>query len=50
MPEGASILLPEMEGDLDAAALKHTEDVQLLKALEVLKAQVEGKAEPVQGK
>ncbi len=50
LPEGASILLPEMEGDLDAAALKHTEDVQLLKALEVLKAQVEGKAKADQGK
>ena len=50
LPEGASILLPEMEGDLDAAALKHTEDVQLLKALEVLKAQVEGKAKADRGK
>ena len=44
LPEGASILMPEMEGNLDAAALKRTEDVQLLKALEVLKEQVEGKA------
>ena len=50
LPEGASILLPEMEGDLDAAALKRTEDVQLLKALEVLKTQVEAKAKAAPGK
>ena len=46
LPEGASVLLPEMEGDLDAAAFQRTEDVQILKALQLLKDQVEGKDKP----
>jgi hypothetical protein len=37
LPEGASILLPETEGDLDAESLAKSEDKQLLKALDLLK-------------
>lgn len=40
LPEGASILLPETEGDLDAEALVMSEDAQLLKALAVLREQI----------
>jgi carboxyl-terminal processing protease len=36
MPEDASILLPDEEGDLTASALTQSQDKQLLKALEVL--------------
>ncbi len=40
LPEGASPLLPETEGDLDADALAKNEDTQLLKALALLKEQI----------
>jgi carboxyl-terminal processing protease len=40
LAEDAATLLPEKEGDLDAAALARSEDKQLLKALEVLQAQL----------
>jgi carboxyl-terminal processing protease len=40
LPEGASILLPETEGDLDSESLTTNEDVQLLKALTLLKNQI----------
>ena len=50
LPEASSELLPEMESNLGAEAFKKTEDVQMLKALEVLKEQVEGKAKPDAGK
>jgi carboxyl-terminal processing protease len=40
MPEEAAVLLPETEGDLDAAALSRSDDKQLLKALEVLQEQL----------
>ena len=40
-PENASILLPEMEDGMDAAAFKASEDAQLHKALELLQKQVE---------
>jgi carboxyl-terminal processing protease len=40
LPEGASILLPEAEGKLTAATLAKSEDKQLLKALEILKAKI----------
>jgi carboxyl-terminal processing protease len=40
LPEGASILLPETEGDLDSDALAKSEDAQLLKALALLKEQI----------
>jgi carboxyl-terminal processing protease len=40
LPEGASMLLPENETDLDAAALAKTQDKQLLRALELLQAQL----------
>lgn len=39
LPEGVSMLLPETEGNLDAAGLAKSEDKQVLKALEVLKAE-----------
>jgi carboxyl-terminal processing protease len=39
-PEGASILMPETEGDLSAADLAKSEDKQLLKALDLLKAKI----------
>jgi carboxyl-terminal processing protease len=38
LPEGVSLLLPEMESDLNAATLAKSEDKQLLKALAMLKA------------
>ncbi|HLJ91851.1 MAG TPA: S41 family peptidase [Gemmataceae bacterium] len=41
LPEGASILLPETEGDLDAASLAKSDDAQLLKALDLLKKQIQ---------
>jgi carboxyl-terminal processing protease len=37
LPSGAAALLPETTPNLDAATLAHSEDKQLLKALEVLK-------------
>jgi carboxyl-terminal processing protease len=40
LPEDVALLLPEMEDDLDAAALARSEDKQLLKALEVLQEQL----------
>jgi carboxyl-terminal processing protease len=40
LPEDVALLLPEMEGDLDAGALAHSEDKQLLKALEILQEQL----------
>jgi carboxyl-terminal processing protease len=40
LPEGASILLPETEGALDAASLAKSEDKQFLKALDLLKARI----------
>jgi carboxyl-terminal processing protease len=40
LPEGASMLLPENEADLDAAALATTQDKQLLRALELLQEQL----------
>ena len=50
LPEASSELLPEMENNLAAEAFKKTEDVQLRKALEVLKEQVEGNAKADAGK
>jgi carboxyl-terminal processing protease len=41
LPEGASILLPEMEDGMDAAAFKRSDDAQLHKALEILRNQVQ---------
>jgi carboxyl-terminal processing protease len=41
LPEGASILLPEMEDGMDLAAFKRSEDAQLHKALEILRNQVQ---------
>jgi carboxyl-terminal processing protease len=46
LPEQASGLLPEMEEGLDPAAFKKSDDAQLLKALEILKEQAEGKPQP----
>jgi len=40
LPQGASILLPESEGDLTVSTLAKSEDKQLLKALEILKAKI----------
>ena len=40
LPEGALILMPETESDLNAAALAKSEDKQLLKALDVLKEKI----------
>jgi carboxyl-terminal processing protease len=40
VPEGALILLPETEGDLNAATLAKSEDKQLLRALGLLKAKI----------
>ena len=40
LPEGASILLPEIESDLTAAALAKSDDQQLLKALAILQADI----------
>jgi carboxyl-terminal processing protease len=40
LPDDAALLLPEMEGDLDAAALSRSGDKQLLKGLEVLQEQL----------
>jgi carboxyl-terminal processing protease len=44
LPETSSILLPEMEDDMDAAAFKHSEDAQLHKAIEILRNQVQSPA------
>ena len=44
LPEGASILLPEMEEGMDAAAFQHNDDTQLHKALEIIQKQVQGAA------
>jgi carboxyl-terminal processing protease len=41
LPDAASILLPEMEDGMDAAAFKGSEDAQLHKALEILRNQVQ---------
>jgi carboxyl-terminal processing protease len=46
LPEQASGLLPEMEEGMEPAAFKKTDDTQLLKALEILKGQADGKAQP----
>jgi carboxyl-terminal processing protease len=40
LPSGALALLPETESDLDAAALAKSEDLQLLKALALLREQI----------
>ena len=40
LPQGAHILLPEAEDNLDTAALAKSEDKQLLKALDLLKDQL----------
>jgi carboxyl-terminal processing protease len=40
LPEGASFMMPEMESELTAELLAKCEDKQLLKAIEVLKAQL----------
>jgi carboxyl-terminal processing protease len=40
LPEEATILLPETEGDLDVKGLAQSDDKQLLKALDVLKEQL----------
>jgi carboxyl-terminal processing protease len=40
LPEGASVLLPEAEADLDETSLAKSEDKQLLKGLELLKAKI----------
>ena len=40
LPQGASILLPESEGNLTAADLAKSEDKQLLKGLEIIKAKI----------
>jgi carboxyl-terminal processing protease len=40
LPEGALILLPETETELTPASLEKSEDKQLLRALEVLKAEL----------
>jgi carboxyl-terminal processing protease len=41
MPEGASVLLPEAEGNLTAEELAKSDDKQLLKALQILKEQLQ---------
>jgi carboxyl-terminal processing protease len=40
LAEGTPILLPEMEGELDAASLAKSEDKQLQKTLELLRANI----------
>jgi carboxyl-terminal processing protease len=40
LPEGAAILFPENEAELTATALAQSEDKQLLKALDILRAQL----------
>jgi carboxyl-terminal processing protease len=40
LAEGTPILLPEMEGELDAASLAKSEDKQLQKVLELLRANI----------
>jgi C-terminal processing protease CtpA/Prc len=40
LPDGALQLMPESESNLDAKALVKSEDKQLVKALEILKAQL----------
>jgi carboxyl-terminal processing protease len=44
LPEAASILLPEMEDGMDAAAFKRSEDAQLHKAIDILRKEVQGLA------
>ena len=44
LPEAASILLPEMEDGMDAAALKRSEDAQLHKAIDILRKEVQESA------
>jgi carboxyl-terminal processing protease len=44
LPEGASILLPEMEDGMDAAGFKRSEDAQLHRALEILQKQIQSPA------
>src|SRR5262249_6285266 len=41
LPTGTSVLQPEMERDLDAAALEKSGDKQLLKGLQLLKEQLQ---------
>jgi carboxyl-terminal processing protease len=43
LPAGAMILMPEEEENLDAAALAKSTDKQLLRALELLQQQLDGK-------
>ncbi len=45
LPEGTSILLPEMEDDMDAEGFKRSEDAQLHKGLEIIQKQVQGPAD-----
>jgi carboxyl-terminal processing protease len=40
LPEGASVLMPEEEGELDAIAFASTGDRQLLKALDIVREQI----------
>jgi hypothetical protein len=40
LPPGTATLQPETEGNLDAAGLEKSADKQLLKGLELLKAQI----------
>jgi carboxyl-terminal processing protease len=42
LPDGAAPLLPGEEAGLDAAALAASQDMQLLKALQVLQPQIGG--------
>jgi carboxyl-terminal processing protease len=44
LPEAASILLPEMEDGMDAAAFQRSEDAQLHKAIDILRKEVQGQA------
>jgi carboxyl-terminal processing protease len=41
LPEGASVLMPEEEEDLHAAALAKSSDAQLLKALDILRKAIQ---------
>jgi len=44
LPEAASILLPDMEEGMDAAAFQRSEDSQLHKAVEILRKEVQERA------
>jgi carboxyl-terminal processing protease len=44
LPDGATALLPEVEQGMDPSAFQKSDDAQLLKALAILREQVEGKA------